>query len=86
MEAFEQMLQSWACILQESSSCNSSQVKQSATLIFDTYLKCHLAPPEGSRVPVSKLSNDLISYMYIFKIELCMSCQKSDSLIVILLA
>ncbi|XP_063590971.1 exportin-4-like [Penaeus indicus] len=52
MEAFEQMLQSWACILQESSSCNSSQVKQSATLIFDTYLKCHLAPPEGSRVPV----------------------------------
>lgn len=53
MEAFEQMLQSWACILQESSSCNSAQVKQSATLIFDTYLKCHLAPPEGSRVPVS---------------------------------
>ncbi|KAG7176057.1 Exportin-4-like [Homarus americanus] len=52
MEAFEQMLQSWACILQEGSSCNSSQVKQSATLIFDTYLKCHLAPPEGSRVPV----------------------------------
>ncbi|CAL4214717.1 unnamed protein product, partial [Meganyctiphanes norvegica] len=53
MEAFEQMLQSWACILQESSSCSSAQVKQSATLIFDTYLKCHLAPPEGSRVPVS---------------------------------
>ncbi|XP_063862647.1 exportin-4-like [Scylla paramamosain] len=52
MEAFEQMLQSWVCILQESSSCNSSQVKQSATLIFDTYLKCHLAPPDGSRVAV----------------------------------
>lgn len=54
MEAFEQMLQSWVCILQESSSCNSAQVKQSATLIFDTYLKCHLAPPEGSRVAVSE--------------------------------
>lgn len=53
MEAFEQMLQSWVCILQESNSCNSAQVKQSATLIFDTYLKCHLAPPEGSRVAVS---------------------------------
>ncbi|XP_068202365.1 LOW QUALITY PROTEIN: exportin-4-like [Palaemon carinicauda] len=52
MEAFEQMLQSWACILQESSSCNSAQIKQSATLIFDTYLKCHLAPPDGSRRPI----------------------------------
>ncbi|KAK7073379.1 Exportin-4 [Halocaridina rubra] len=52
MEAFEQMLHSWASILQENSNCNSAQIKQSATLIFDTYLKCHLAPPDGSRRPI----------------------------------
>ncbi|XP_076041566.1 exportin-4-like isoform X2 [Oratosquilla oratoria] len=52
MEAFEQMLQSWACILQETTGWDNSEVKQSATLIFDTYLKCHLAPPEGSRLSV----------------------------------
>ncbi|MPC84746.1 Exportin-4 [Portunus trituberculatus] len=63
MEAFEQMLQSWVCILQESSSCNSSQVKQSATLIFDTYLKCHLAPPDGSRVAVSVWH----TFVYVFR-------------------
>ena len=55
MEAFEHMLQSWVCILQESSSCNSSQVKQSTTLISDTNLKCHPAPPDGSRVEVNIL-------------------------------
>ena len=53
MEAFEQMLQSWSCVLQETNSPHSEQIKTSATLMFDTYLKSHLAPPSGNRQPVS---------------------------------
>ena len=56
MDAFEQVLQSWACILREGRTCSISrndQVKFSATRIFDTYLRCHLAPPEGTRQIVS---------------------------------
>ncbi|RXG62157.1 Exportin-4 [Armadillidium vulgare] len=52
MEAFEQMLQSWSSILAENNSLQSEQIKRNAIAIFDTYLKCHLGPPNGTRHPV----------------------------------
>ena len=58
MEAFEQMLQSWACLLKDGNIIGDSprpqeHIKQSATQIFDTYLQSHLSAPEGTRQSVS---------------------------------
>ncbi|KAF5273427.1 hypothetical protein FQA39_LY07444 [Lamprigera yunnana] len=49
-EAFDNMLEAWTGIFQECSSGSDSLLYQSAIRIFNTYLQCHLAPPDGSRL------------------------------------
>ena len=52
MEGFESMLDTWTSIVAESPQsslflpdpCNRGSVQ-----IFNTYLQCHLAPPDGTR-------------------------------------
>lgn len=50
MEAFENMLEAWTSIIPEYSDSGNEILVQSAIQIFNTYLKCHLAPPDGCRV------------------------------------
>ncbi|KAF5270418.1 hypothetical protein FQR65_LT05606 [Abscondita terminalis] len=49
-EAFDNMLEAWTGIFQECTAGNDNILFQSATRIFNTYLQCHLAPPDGSRM------------------------------------
>ncbi|KAK5650842.1 hypothetical protein RI129_001871 [Pyrocoelia pectoralis] len=49
VEAFDNMLEAWTSIFQDHSNENEN-IYQSATRIFNSYLQCHLAPPEGSRI------------------------------------
>ncbi|KAF7282013.1 hypothetical protein GWI33_003674 [Rhynchophorus ferrugineus] len=58
-DAFDKMLEAWTTILQEfSSSLDENQ--QSCTMrIFNKYVQCHLAPPDGTRAPDSGGENQV---------------------------
>jgi len=49
MEAFDHMLEAWISVLSDSQVFPKDFCKQSSMQIFNTYLKCHLSPPDGSR-------------------------------------
>ncbi|XP_015609401.1 exportin-4 isoform X2 [Cephus cinctus] len=49
MEAFERMLETWISILSEAHLFPSEFCKQSSAQMFNTYLKCHLSAPDGTR-------------------------------------
>nr|CAD7397105.1 unnamed protein product [Timema cristinae] len=49
MEAFDHMLEAWISVLHNSQEFPKDFCKQSAMQIFNTYLKCHLSPPDGTR-------------------------------------
>ncbi|XP_017771460.1 PREDICTED: exportin-4-like isoform X2 [Nicrophorus vespilloides] len=49
MDSFEIMLESWALLIQEYRQVTNDFLGQAATCIFNTYLKCHLSSPDGSR-------------------------------------
>lgn len=52
------MLEAWTNILQDCSS-SDNLLANSATRIFNTYLQCHLAPPEGSRKCINYAPEDI---------------------------
>lgn len=49
MEAFECLLETWISGPMELSMFSEEFLKHSAVQIFNTYLKCHLSPPDGTR-------------------------------------
>lgn len=48
IESFDGMLEAWTNILQQYSSTDD-MLMNAASRIFNTYLQCHLAPPDGNR-------------------------------------
>ncbi|XP_055939615.1 exportin-4-like [Argiope bruennichi] len=51
MEAFEHITEAWSTILQDSQYFPAELLRQSAIQIFNHYLKTHLSPPDGARIP-----------------------------------
>lgn len=49
MEAFDHMLKAWMTILGDYQMFPEEFCQQSSVQIFNTYLKCHLSPPDGNR-------------------------------------
>lgn len=43
------MMEAWTSLLQEYSATSHNNIKECAVQIFNTYLQCHLAPPDGTR-------------------------------------
>jgi hypothetical protein len=54
IEAFEHLLEAWVSVLQCSPIYPPGFIKEPAVQIFNTYLKCHLSAPEGSRGQVGR--------------------------------
>ncbi|XP_050303782.1 exportin-4-like [Anthonomus grandis grandis] len=48
-EAFENMLEAWTTLITQSNSLPEDFHKNCAVRIFNKYVQCHLAPPDGSR-------------------------------------
>ena len=48
-EAFEKLLDSWMCFVLEASELPDGCLTHPSTEIINTYLQCHLAPPDGTR-------------------------------------
>ncbi|VVC37258.1 Hypothetical protein CINCED_3A011540 [Cinara cedri] len=57
-EAFNNILRPWASIIVNSNQSIFQEdiCKKSSFVIFDTYLKCHLSPPKGTKVSDSKFN------------------------------
>ncbi|KAF4517549.1 hypothetical protein B566_EDAN005113 [Ephemera danica] len=49
MEAFDHLLEAWVSVLQGAHLYPADFCKQPSIDIFNTYLRCHLAPPDGTR-------------------------------------
>ncbi|KAK7874402.1 hypothetical protein R5R35_001498 [Gryllus longicercus] len=58
MEAFDHMLEAWINILQDSQSFTRDFCKESSIRVFNTYLKCHLSPPDGTRGQDQELDSE----------------------------
>ncbi|XP_012280513.1 exportin-4 isoform X2 [Orussus abietinus] len=58
MEAFEDMLETWICIMFEAQFFSSEFCKQNYMQIFNVYLRCHLSPPDGTRGAIEKDTRD----------------------------
>ncbi|GIX93060.1 exportin-4 [Caerostris extrusa] len=51
MEAFDHITESWSAILQDNQYFPVHIIRQSSIQVFNHYLKTHLSPPDGTRVP-----------------------------------
>ncbi|XP_005108222.1 exportin-4 [Aplysia californica] len=49
MESYEKLLESWMCLIRDTSSLPPGTLVSPATEIFNSYMQCHLAAPEGIR-------------------------------------
>ena len=49
MDALEMMLETWLSALDDAHLSQSEIREQSCIQIFNTYLQCHLSPPDGKR-------------------------------------
>lgn len=62
MEAFERMLDIWSTITSHYNVCYNEFNENSFVQIFNTYLQCHLSPPDGSKGTGGReLSNEEIN-------------------------
>ena len=53
-EAYEKVLESWMSFLQASEDClPPGALAFHAVQLFNTYLQCHLSPPDGTRNQVN---------------------------------
>ncbi len=53
LEAFEKTIQAWMHIFTHASDIPGSTIRQHAVDMFNTYVQCHISPPDGSRGLVS---------------------------------
>ncbi|GAB1860941.1 Exportin-4 [Camponotus japonicus] len=60
MEAVERIFETWICILSTTYIFPPEFCKQSSIQIFNTYLRCHLSPPDGVKGVASKNINEEI--------------------------
>lgn len=58
MEAFECMLETWVSGMVDKPIFPNEFYKQSSVQIFNTYLQCHLSPPDGTRGAGAKELNN----------------------------
>lgn len=50
VESFNNILRPWVSIIANSNQCFPEEIcKNAAMQIFNTYLKCHLSPPNGTK-------------------------------------
>jgi hypothetical protein len=52
LEALQKILDAWTTIVSEDVGLCEAAITEHATEIFNTFLQCHLAAPEGSKPPV----------------------------------
>lgn len=58
-EAFNNILRPWVSIIANSNQCFPEETcKYASTQIFNTYLKCHISPPNGTRTNVEFTDNE----------------------------
>ena len=64
MEAYEKMLETWMeLITTKKDNVPLDLLKTHAVGVFDSYVHCHISPPDGCRMQVSNLS-------------VCLPCQR----------
>ena len=49
MEAFESLLETWISVISDETVFPTNFCRESSVQIFNTYLQCHLSPPDGTR-------------------------------------
>jgi hypothetical protein len=55
MEAYDKLLESWLTLVQDDKHFHKGFFTQHAVQVFNSYIQCHLAAPDGTRNLVSFL-------------------------------
>lgn len=53
MEAYDKLLESWLTLVQDDKHFHKGFFTQHAVQVFNSYIQCHLAAPDGTRNLVS---------------------------------
>lgn len=53
MEAYDKLLESWLALVQDDKHFHKGFFTQHAVQVFNSYIQCHLAAPDGTRNLVS---------------------------------
>ena len=53
MEAYDRLLESWLTLVQDDAHFHKGFFTQHAVQVFNSYVQCHLAAPDGTRNLVS---------------------------------
>lgn len=53
MEAYDKLLESWLALVQDDKHFHQGFFTQHAVQVFNSYIQCHLAAPDGTRNLVS---------------------------------
>lgn len=53
MEAYDRLLESWLTLVQDDKHFHKGFFTQHAVQVFNSYIQCHLAAPDGTRNLVS---------------------------------
>lgn len=56
MEAYDKLLESWLTLVQDDKHFHKGFFTQHAVQVFNSYIQCHLAAPDGTRNLVSPYS------------------------------
>ena len=49
LEAYEKLLNAWTYFVADSSEIPANSLSENFKMMFNSYLQCHLAAPEGTR-------------------------------------
>jgi hypothetical protein len=63
MEAYEKLLETWMELLTtKKDNIPMEIIKSHAVHVFNSYVQCHISPPDGCRVQVHSFISDLFYY------------------------
>ncbi len=69
MEAYDKLLESWLTLVQEDEHFPRGCFVQPAVQVFNSYIQCHLAAPDGTRNLVRIFQNDFGLLFILIKME-----------------
>jgi hypothetical protein len=62
MEAYDKLLESWLTLVRDDKHFHKGFFTQHAVQVFNSYIQCHLAAPDGTRNLVSPKQGGMKNY------------------------
>ena len=72
LEAYEKLLNAWTYFVADSSEIPANSLSENFKMMFNSYLQCHLAAPEGTRDKVGGMwLQKCVCHFFFIKVYFC---------------